>query len=112
MIVAVYVDDLIVAGNSDEVERLREYFNSFFPTKSLGELKHYLGCSFTRDWENGLLKICQTAVIDKLLERYEVASTSPTPACLSVQLRAREQNEEKFEGPYKEPSGASSGLAT
>lgn len=43
MIIITYVNDVIVAGEADAVEKVRRHLNVFFVTKNLGESSHYDG---------------------------------------------------------------------
>ena len=105
MIVGVYVDDLVVTGEASSCKTLREYLNGFFPTKDLGCLSYYLGCEYDRDFQRGTLTITQTACIDRLVNKFDVKKTSPTPASSSVELRPRKGNEPKCTQAFREAVG-------
>lgn len=48
-----YVDDVILAGNSDsEIKRVKEYLHKQFSIKDLGAAKYFLGVEMSRT-ENG-----------------------------------------------------------
>ena len=64
LIMAVHVDDMVVAGKADDCSALCDFLNKSFPTNNLGELKQYTGCAFRRNRDLGTLKITQTACID------------------------------------------------
>lgn len=47
--VLIYVDDLVIAGNShDAIVRFKEYLNTCFYMKDLGTLKYFLGIEVSR----------------------------------------------------------------
>lgn len=49
LIIAVYTDNMIVAGNDGDYEWLREVWAGVFPVKNLGPLTRYIGCAVERD---------------------------------------------------------------
>ena len=89
MILAVHVDDMIVVGRGQDCENLRASLSKSFPTKSLGELRWYMGCSFDRDRTARTLKISQPAFVDSLVEKFDVSTLSSAPACSTVELDPR-----------------------
>ena len=106
MMLAVHVDDMVIAGSKDDYERLLKFLNRSFPVKNLGELTHYMGCSFVRDRRNGKLSMSQGSCVDKLIQRFEITKTNHVPACPTVELDARRENEEKARVPYREAVGS------
>ena len=105
MMLAVHVDDMIVAGTEDDCKALHKFLNENFPKNNLGELTHYMGCSFARNRKEGTLTMSQESSIEKLTERFHVTKTNPIPACPSVELDARREGEAKTEEPYREAVG-------
>jgi len=105
MILAVHVDDMIIAGKKADCDRLRDSLAKTFPTKNLGELSWYMGCLFERDRIKGTLKISQPAFVDVMLERFNVQSESPLPACPTVELSPRSDDEPVTNEPYREAVG-------
>ena len=61
MILAVQVDDMIVAGSKKDCDWLRSALSEVFPVNDLGELTWYTGCSFKRDVKKGTRYRVQTA---------------------------------------------------
>ena len=105
VILAVHVDDMIVVRTKKDCDHLRDLLSKSFPTKNLGELNWYMGCLYERNRSKGTLKISQPAFIDVLLERFDVQSESPIPACPTVELSPRNSDEPVSERPYKEAVG-------
>ena len=68
MILAVHVDDMVVAGNSKDCKWLHERLCKVFPVNNLGPLTWYTGCAFERSSDSKSIKIVQTAFIDKIIE--------------------------------------------
>lgn len=75
-----------------------------FPAEYRGELAlDYMGCSFTRNRDNGILSMPQESHADKLIERFKVITTNnPFCACLSVEFGAGGEDEEIAKVPYRE----------
>ena len=89
MMIAVHVDDMIIAGNDDDCDWLRTSLSRIFPVNNLGPLTWYTGCAFERDRENGTMKIHQAAFIESMLERFNITSTRSVPVDPSTDLRSR-----------------------
>jgi len=50
VLISLYVDDLIITGNDDElVKEIKEQMSLVFVMKDLGELHYYLGLEVWRD---------------------------------------------------------------
>ena len=93
MILAVHVDDMVIAGNSKDCEWLHERLCKVFPVNNLGPLTWYTGCAFERSSDKNSIKIVQTAFIDKIIERFNIRTTAPTPAFAGRDLRAKGESE-------------------
>ena len=93
IMLAVHVDDMIVAGSKLSCEWLRNVLSEKFPVNNLGPLNWYTGYAFERDRRSGTIEIHQTAFIDSMLERFSVTSTSSTPADSNAVLRAKTEEE-------------------
>lgn len=104
MAVVAHVGDLIVSGNVEHAETLRNFLKKYFPMNSLRELTNYTGCSISRDGDNRSPKVYQTATVDKMLDQFSITSPSPLPACSSTRLRAGGPDK-MFEGRYRQASG-------
>ena len=111
IMVLVHVDDTIVAAKGDDANSLCKHLNSFFPTNNLGEITHYMGCSFKRNRSNGTLKMSQEAFVSKFLDRFNISNTCPIPACPSVELLARREEEDECKEPFREAVGGLMWLA-
>jgi hypothetical protein len=85
-VVGVFVDDLLVAGNSvDEITKVREQINKRFLLKDQGELEYYLGVEVSKIDQNALL-LHQTAYAKKILERFKMAECKPVKTHLPKNL--------------------------
>ena len=82
MILAVHVDDMLLAGNSRELmEDAKTWLAKHFKIKDMGNPKLVVGLEVIRDERRGTTKVSQGHFIDELAIRYhqETAPTSPTP---------------------------------
>lgn len=63
IILAVFVDDLIVAAtDSKNIETVEELLKTKFKLKNLGKLKYFLGIDITK--KDGILNLNQDGYID------------------------------------------------
>ena len=106
LVVAVHVDDIVIAGSDETCRDFHAALNTQFPTNNLGELTWYTDCAFTRNWELGTLEITQKAFVESMLNRFGVKSSSDIPATPGVELGPREEGEPKGDWPYREVMGS------
>lgn len=73
LVVVIYVDDAIIAGNSTErVQQFKDAISSRFRMKDLGRVQWILGCQVVRDRNAGTIVIKQPALIDRILEAWSM----------------------------------------
>ena len=89
LIMAVHVDDIVIAGSDETCRDFHAALSMKFPTNDLGELTWYTGCAFKRNWELGTLVIMHKAFVESMLNRFGVNSSSDFPATLGVELGPR-----------------------
>jgi transposase InsO family protein len=71
IIILVYVDDFIIAGDSKrEINSLLDKLKSFWKLSEMGEVSTILGMKVTRDRKARKIWITQPAYVDRLLERF------------------------------------------
>ena len=105
LILAVHVDDMVVAGTRVEVNKLLVTLNKDFKTNDHGKLSFFTGCTITQDTEKGLTSISQNTFLETLARRFDVTTTSPYPASPCANLGARVEGESGGTWPYKEVVG-------
>lgn len=67
-IIAVYVDDFIIASTSKaELNSIKAAISKEFDVVDGGQLNHFLGMEFERNGETGSVKVCQRQDINNLL---------------------------------------------
>ena len=57
VIMAVHVDDIVIAGSDQACRDFHAALNTKFPTNNLGALTWYIGCDFKLNWELGTLEM-------------------------------------------------------
>ena len=115
VIVAVYVDDLLIlAKDKKEKAILKRMLSQNFDMKDLGEAKHLLGMTISRDREKGKVWLVQTAYIQKTLKKFNMHESKPvsTPCDTNSRLSANmepktpEEIQQMSRVPYREAVGS------
>jgi Reverse transcriptase (RNA-dependent DNA polymerase)/gag-polypeptide of LTR copia-type len=71
LIVAVYVDDLLIAGpDMTEIDKLKKGLSDKFRMEDLGPCSYYLGMKVTRDRPNRTIKLSQKGYLEKVLKDF------------------------------------------
>lgn len=115
MILAVHVDDMLLAGNSRELmEEAKRWLAGHFKIKDMGSPKLVVGLEVIRDEERGTVAISQGHFIDELAVRYrqEGAPTTTTPLSSGFEFTSDDSpsteadKEEMSHHPYRSLVGA------
>ena len=73
IILSLYVDDILLAGNDKEfIKTIKEWLSSTFEMKDMGEESFVLGVKILRDYSRKLLGLSQETYIRKVLERFHM----------------------------------------
>ena len=77
VILAIYVDDLIITGpsSSSEIQRVKKLLSDEFSMFNLGPINYYLGMTITRDRANRILRLGQQAYLEKVLRDHGMWDT-------------------------------------
>jgi hypothetical protein len=68
-----YVDDILLIGNDTELlKSVKDYLNSKFSMKDLGEAAYILGIKIYRDRSRRLIGLSQSTYLDKILKRFRM----------------------------------------
>jgi hypothetical protein len=71
IIFSLYVDDILIAGNSKEmIDTTKRWLSSNFEIKDIGEPSYILGVKIIRDRVKRLLGLTQENYIKKMIKRY------------------------------------------
>lgn len=77
LIIAVYVDDLLVIGNNFEaIESFKQQMSQNFEMTDLGKLNYYLGIEVEQG--EGCIKLRQTGYAKKIIEKAGMKGCNPT----------------------------------
>lgn len=84
VIVALYVDDLVITGDENLITWTKSILAKKFDMKDLGDIKYILGIQVSRD-ANGIY-LSQSTFITKTLEKFSMSDCKPnvTPAIMPV----------------------------
>lgn len=115
LIVAIYVDDILIFSNRDEEEgAVKEALKTNFKMKDMGEVSSILGIRVIRDNDNGLISLDQTAYINRILKRFNMENCNPVTSPLdpnqkiSKEMCARNEAEKRvmIDVPYRQAIGS------
>ena len=68
-----YVDDILLIGNDvDLLKSVKDYLNSKFSMKDLGEAAYILGIKIYRDRSRRLIGLSQSTYLDKILKKFRM----------------------------------------
>jgi hypothetical protein len=101
--IALYVDDLIIAGkNEAEIATIKQRLSERFEMKDLGIAKKFLGMEIEYG-SDGSIKIHQNQYIQQLLERHGMGECNPvtTPLDTSVKLTSINAESEAAADPQE-----------
>jgi hypothetical protein len=78
-----YVDDiLLVSSDVDLLREIKKFLSSKYDMKDLDEASFVLGVEIHRDRRNGVLTLSQKAYLEKILKKYGMHKSKPTPAAI------------------------------
>ena len=88
IILALYVDDMLIASKSmEEINRLKAQLSRTFDMKDLGAAKHILGMEIHRDRKNGKLWLSQQKYVEKVLENFSMNNVKPVNVPLASHFK-------------------------
>ena len=93
-IVALYVDDVVITGPSrSDIQRIKNALNAEFKMSDLGRICYYLGMTVVRDRANRILRLGQSAYIERFLRHHGMWESKPqsTPMETSAKLTPAEE---------------------
>lgn len=78
VILSLYVDDILLAGNDMEfLMTIKKWLSSHFEMKDMGEADYVLGVKIYRDRSRKLLALSQESYIRTILERFKMLDRNP-----------------------------------
>ena len=98
VIIALYVDDLIIASNDEnQMSCIKASLGQRFEMKDLGPLQYCLGIQITRDRKNRTLCMSQEKYIADMLERFHMAECKEVATPLDPSVKLTKEMEPKTE---------------
>ncbi len=83
IILVLYVDDILLAANDlGLLHDVKSYLSNNFEMKDMSEASYVIGIEIFRDRSQGILGLSQKAYINKILERFNMESCTPTPVLI------------------------------
>lgn len=77
--ILIYVDDLIVTGNSDaEISKITRHLDREFSIKNIGNVNYFLDIEVKRISQSEVM-LCQTKYIRELLNKSKMTNANPQP---------------------------------
>ena len=105
IILAVWVDDLIIASNNiDMLCQFKDNMKCKFSMKDLGKISHFLGMDFKQ--EGGIIKMNQSRYIAKILDRFNMTHCKPRTTPCEQRLESTESSEAVEPRKYREIVGS------
>ena len=105
MLIVLYVDDRLVAGNDrSKMNEIKEEFKKRFKMKDLGEAKEFLGISITRNRAKRTLSISQSCYAEKVLQRFGMQDSKPCKTPMEIlSSKATSESDDLDETPEGVP---------
>ena len=72
VIIAVYVDDILIAGTSNKkIAEVKAAIANHFEVKDMGELHYFLGVKIVRDSQAGTIWLGQPSYSENIVQRFQ-----------------------------------------
>lgn len=98
LIIAVYVDDLLIFSNDKrEEQRVKQYLKNNFEMKDLGSVKKCLGMTIERDISQGELYLHQANHIEYMLQKFAMKNCNPVSTPMDPNVKLSSEMELKTE---------------
>ena len=92
MIVIIWVDDIIIGCNNDDVrDRFKERLSQLFSMKDLGQIAYFLGIQFER--EGNFVTMHQSQFIKKILQKFGMENCRPRSTPCEINANKPCENE-------------------
>lgn len=86
--IGVYVDDIILAGDSQaKMKEVKEALAQKFDIKDMGKLHYFLGIKVIQDEKTGDIWIGQPAYAETLLKRFKMDQAKPVSTPVSTEIK-------------------------
>ena len=95
LLVAVYVADLVIAGDCEEEIKAIKRTLPRFRMKDLGDLHHFLGMEVVRDLAGGVVWFGQSTYTIRLLYKFGMAGLKPVSTSADPESRLVKRTQEE-----------------
>jgi hypothetical protein len=110
IIIAIYVDDILIASLSKEdIEEAKTIFKAEYKMKDLGNISRYLGLDVTQSTDRSSLQISQRSYIQEILRTYGFSDCNPTATPMDPGMILQKSQEEvnvELQQKYQEAIGS------
>jgi hypothetical protein len=110
VILAVYVDDIILAAKSEQhLNKVKQAIADKFTVQDMGELRYFLGVTIDQKTNSESIWMGQPGYTQRILKKFNMDEAKPvsTPVDTSVKLtKAEEENETVDQGLYQSAVGS------
>ena len=87
-IIALYVDDLLLACNrKDQLNVMKQLLSAEYEMKDLGEAKFVLGIEIERDRQRRTVHLNQSKYVEEVLERFDMSDCKGCPTPMDAGLK-------------------------
>ena len=87
-VIAVYVDDIILAGHNDDImNKVKIAIGKEFNVTDMGEMHHFLGVKVVQNYTVGKIWIGQSTYAKELLIRFKMEESNPTDTPVDVGMK-------------------------
>ena len=112
LIIILYVDDLILATNSQELlDRTKQALSNKFSMKDLGEVHYFLGIQVIRNRKDRAIWLSQRRYVEQILKTYNLDQSKPVATPLQVGDKLTKLQEPQSEAEEQEMSAIPYGNA-
>ena len=105
IVTLVHVADMFAVGRKARCDQLCKDFNCLVPINSLGEIRWFSGCRYSRDWDAGTLTISQQAVAENTALKFVVSSGRRNTIEKGPNLEEFDATEPEGDWPFRQLVG-------
>lgn len=97
---AVYVDDLLIAGSSTVLSDIRNHMDRTLTMKWNSDPRLILGLQIDRDVQEGTLRLSQSRFIDEILEQFDMQKCTPMKMPMRATLPFPQEDRSKPDAKF------------
>ena len=94
-IIAVYVDDILLAGKSTRrITEVKDELRSQFNVKDMGPVEYFLGVKVQQDLEKGMVWMGQTSYTESILHQFGMADSKSVRSPVNPSIKLSKATDE------------------